>query len=260
MPAARRALAHLCALLLLVEPLLVTGCSSVPADKRILQYLNTQGFGSRYSGNAEEENYVTLGDAITWRDSYNPEVVGAAVVDIDGTITLLNTPAGAVHVAGMTRAELESYLTQKLSPYFAQTDVRVTIQTGPRKVYYVLGEVRAPGPKPFLGDVTVLQAVLLAFPEEHTAALSRVRVITPDPRDPRIIECDVSDLWEVGDSTYNIHVHENDIVYVPPTILKSFADLVSGVLVPITAPFRALIQFLFPFRQRGRFGNQNPFF
>ena len=66
-------------------------------------------------GNAQEQNYVSIGDTIQFVDTYNPdEVKGTQVVDIDGTI--LVPEVGAVWVAGYTRSELESYLTQKLAP------------------------------------------------------------------------------------------------------------------------------------------------
>ena len=56
----------------------VSSCGSTAPDKRVLQYLNTDGFGKRYTGNAEEENYVTIGDSIIYTDSFHPELSGSA--------------------------------------------------------------------------------------------------------------------------------------------------------------------------------------
>lgn len=62
--------------------------SSAP-DKRLLQYLNRDGFGNRYTGNAEEENYVTIGDTIAFVDVIRPdELSSTQKVDIDGTVLL----------------------------------------------------------------------------------------------------------------------------------------------------------------------------
>ena len=88
----------------------LASCSTAP-NKRELQYLNTDGFGNRYTGNAEDQNYVTLGDTINIADSYHQELGGAYTVDIDGTIVL--PEVGAVYVAGLTRTELEAFLMQK---------------------------------------------------------------------------------------------------------------------------------------------------
>ena len=66
----------------------LAACNTYP-DKRLLQYLNTDGFGKRYTGNAEEENYITIGDRITVTDSFNIEIEDISRrVDIDGTVQL----------------------------------------------------------------------------------------------------------------------------------------------------------------------------
>ena len=222
----------------------LAGCSSTIEDKRILQYLNQNGFGKRYVGNAQEQNYVSIGDTIQFFDQYNPDdIKGTQVVDIDGTILL--PEAGSVWVAGYTRSELESYLTQKLAPYFVETDVKVNIKTGGKKVFYVMGQVRRPGPQPYTGDITIFEAVMAAAPEEFGANLGRVKLIRADPRDPVIITVDVTALWSKGDSTYNVQVKEYDIIYVPPTLLQSLADIVSGVFVPVTSVLRDILYAIF---------------
>ena len=127
---------------------LVSGCSSTSPDKRLLQYLNDKGFGNRYTGNAEDQNYVTIGDTISITDAFNTELNQTARVDIDGTVVL--TEVGAVHVAGQTRAELEAFLTQKYSPYYVQLKIDVRIQTA-GKVYFIFGEVAGQGPEKTLG-------------------------------------------------------------------------------------------------------------
>jgi polysaccharide export outer membrane protein len=241
----------------------LASCSASLENKRILQYLNQSGFGKRYYGNSQEQNYVSIGDTIQFLDTYNEDVRGTQVVDIDGTILI--PEAGAVYVAGFTRSELESYLTQKLAPYYIDSDVKVQIRTGGKKVYYVMGQVRRPGPFPYTGDVTLYEAVTLAAPDEFGANLGRVRLIRADPRDPLVISADITELWSSGDSTYNIQVHEYDIVYVPPTLLQSAADLVSGLFVPITSVLRDVLyaifafddpRFLFTRGRRNSFNNQ----
>jgi protein involved in polysaccharide export with SLBB domain len=242
--------------------LALSSCASTIDDKRVLQYLNQSGFGKRYTGNAQEQNYVSIGDTIQYVDTYNEEIRGSAVVDIDGTILL--PEVGAVWVAGYTRTELESYLTQKLAPYFVETDVKVTIKTGGQKVLYILGEVGRRGPIRYEGDMTIFEAVIQASPSEFGANLARVRLIRPDPRDPMVLTVDLSELWISGDSTYNVQLQEYDIIYVPPTFLQSVADLISAIFVPVTSVVRDVIYTIFAledpelFLRRGR-NNQNFF-
>ena len=125
--------------LVVLQPMVLTGCISRTPDKRILQYLNREGFGKRYAGNVEEENYVTIEDTFSWADRFKPELRGTARVDIDGTIQL--PEAGTVFVAGFTRSELESYLTQSLSPYWDEVDIQVELAPGANRRYFVVGAV-----------------------------------------------------------------------------------------------------------------------
>lgn len=232
----------------------LAGCSTQP-DKRLLQYLNTQGFGSRYTGNAEQENYVSIGDQIVYADEYNPELAGALVVDIDGTVVL--PEVGTVPVAGMTRTELEAFLTQKFSGYYTRTDVRVSrIGTG-SKVFYIYGETALTGPRPFPGNLTVFEAVMLSNPDRVRANLGRVKVIRADPRDPLIIVFDVRDMTRYGDSTYNILIQERDIIIIPPTLLAQIGNFLAALITPFTTVFQQVIVGLFQLNNLDRqFGNQ----
>ncbi|MAB80685.1 MAG: hypothetical protein CMJ89_15145 [Planctomycetes bacterium] len=244
MTSPRRFLALLLAGWVVIGPWAVlSGCASYLPDKRLLQYLNQEGFGKRYVGDSQEQNYLSIGDTVTFIDTYNPEISATRQVDVDGTI--LVDQVGAVWVAGYTRSELESYLTQKLSPYYRETDIKVTITTGGRKVYYVLGQVTRKGAYDFTGDLTLFEAVLLASPKPNAANLGRVRLIRADPRNPLIIEANVSDLWERGDSTYNIPVKEYDIIFVPATFLQGIADFISSLFVPVISVFREVILAIF---------------
>jgi len=229
----------------LLAPLFFSGCiSSGMSDKRVLQYLNQEGFGKRYTGHAEEQDYVTIGDTVRFKDKIQGDLIaGTGTVSIDGTIHL--PEVGRVFVAGMTAAELESFLNQKYSVMLAQPDIEVEIRTLGRKVYYVMGEVRSPGPKVFKGDTTIFEAVIQAGPNQDTANLGRIRLLRCDPRNPLIIPVNLPDIWLKGDSTYNIRIQEYDLIYVPPTLLAQLADLVSSILVPVVRPFRTVLQTIF---------------
>ena len=207
----------------------LAACNTYP-DKRLLQYLNTDGFGKRYTGNAEEENYITIGDRITITDSFNDELEDLARrVDIDGTVQL--PELGAVHVAGLTRTEIEALLREKYSSIFVELDPMVSISTDGKK-YFIFGEVQSEGEQAFEGDLTVFEAVRGASPLMSSANLGRVRLIRPDPKDPLIIYVDVEDMMS-GDSTFNVKVQELDIIYVPPTIVAQFGYFLENLVFPI---------------------------
>jgi protein involved in polysaccharide export with SLBB domain len=227
----------------------LTACKSSP-DKRILQHLNTEGFGKRYTGNAEEANYVTIGDQITITDLYHEELTVTQRVDIDGTVVL--PEIGAVHVAGMTRTELEAFLLEKYAPFYEQLDIKARL-TARGKRYFIFGEVRADGERPFNGDLTVFEAVTEAVPDELTANLGRVKLIRPDPVDPLVIYVNLDQMVRNGDSTFNVHVQENDIIYVPPTFLGQIGLFLRALITPITAVLREITSALSGFYRFGRY-------
>jgi polysaccharide biosynthesis/export protein len=207
----------------------LSACNTYP-DKRLLQYLNTDGFGKRYTGNAEEENYVTIGDTVELFDSFNPEELnGRFAVDIDGTVLLAEL--GSVHLAGLTRTEIEALLMEKYSPYYPMLDIKVRLSTKGKK-YFIFGEVGNEGEQPFEGDLTIFEAVRKANPLLSSANLGRVKLIRPDPKDPLIIFVDVEDMM-AGDSTFNVKVQELDILYVPPTIFAQFGYFLENLVFPI---------------------------
>lgn len=238
-----------CLWLALAAALCLCACNTSP-DKRLLQYLNEEGFGTRYTGNAEEENYITIGDTLDMTDANHPtELTVSAKVDVDGTVIL--PEIGAVHVAGQTRTELEAYLLEKYSPYYNELDIRVKLATQ-GKVFFIFGEVGSEGAKPFPGDLTIFEAVMAAVPDERTANLGRVRLIRADPRDPLIINVNLSEMFDRGDSTFNVHIQERDIIYVPPTMIAQFGYFLSALIFPITQVVQDLSGALWIFRGTGQ--------
>lgn len=223
-------------LLLLSAVTWLSGCNSSSApDKRVLQYLNRDGFGNRYTGNAEEENYVSIGDTVALIDVLKPgRLSSTQVVDIDGTVLL--PELGVVHVAGYTRSDLRAYLTERYSAYYDETQLEVQIKTQGKK-YFVFGEVYSEGEVQFEGDLTIFEAVMASEPRPNSANLGRVKLIRADPVDPFIAVVNINDLFE-GDSTFNFHVQERDIIFVPPTMLAQVAYFIKALIFPFTEVIR----------------------
>jgi protein involved in polysaccharide export with SLBB domain len=236
--------------LLAVWALLAVGCSTMP-DKRGLQYLNTDGFGNRYTGNAEEENWVAIGDSISITDEHHPDELDATLgIDIDGTVLL--PVIGAVPVAGLTRSEIEALLMEKYSPYYDLLDIKVKIVTAGKK-FFIFGEVTNAGERAFPGDLTVFEAVMAAQPNKDTANLGRVRLIRADPKDPFIQTINLGELIDRGDSTFNVHVQERDIIFVPPTMLAELGYFLDTLLFPVKLVLTGISSALFAY-DRLRYG------
>ncbi|MEC8494216.1 MAG: hypothetical protein VXZ39_04800, partial [Planctomycetota bacterium] len=59
---------------LLVAAFGLPGCNTAPS-KRAIQYMNQEGFGRPVFGNAEEEEYVSIGDSVTVFDVAHPDEI-----------------------------------------------------------------------------------------------------------------------------------------------------------------------------------------
>jgi protein involved in polysaccharide export with SLBB domain len=208
-------------------------------------------------GNAEEENWVAIGDSISITDSYHPsEIRGNVRVDIDGTVLL--PEIGTVQVAGRTRSEIEALLMEKYSPYYELIDIKVKITTQGKK-YFIFGEINTQGAKPFTGDLTIFEAVTAANPKGDTANLGRVRLIRADPKDPQVLVVNLSEIIESGDSTFNVLVHERDIIYVPPTMLAQFGYFLQALLFPVRIVMMSVFNSFFYFTRWQYYQNQGFF-
>jgi hypothetical protein len=84
-------------------------------------------------------------------------------------------------------------------------------------------------------------------PKTDSGNLGRVRLIRADPRDPFIQYFDLSDIFTRGDSTFNVHVHERDIIYVPPTMLAEFGYFIDALLFPVKFVLESLSSAIFSY-------------
>jgi len=218
----------------------LSSCST-PPDKRILQHLNQEGFGKRYVGNIREEAYITIGDLITVYDEFDLEWRVEGQVEVDGTIFM--PQLGTVPVAGMTRSELESYLTQRRSELFIRTSVKVERMLLQPRGFYVIGEVGAPGLKPLTSDLTIFDVVIAARPDPIRANIGRIRLVRPDPIDPLIMYFDLRDMTggTRGDSSRNYEVRENDIIVIPPTFMTKVGNFLATAVTPVGQVLNGLL-------------------
>jgi protein involved in polysaccharide export with SLBB domain len=237
----------------------LSSCTTSP-DKRVLQYLNQEGYGKRYVGNIREEAYITIGDLISVYDEFDDGWTADAEVEVDGTVFL--PQLGSVPVAGMTRSELESYLTQRRSELFVRTSVKVRrMQLGPR-YYWILGEVTSGGGRKALTeDLTIFDAVMLARPDATRANAGRIRLIRADPVDPLILHFDLRDMLAgtTGDSSRNYEIRENDIIVVPPTFMTQLGNFIAALVTPIGQVLNGLLGPLLQFARYERISDGTNF-
>jgi polysaccharide export outer membrane protein len=96
---------------------------------------------------------------------------------------------------------------------------RVSIDVGSynSKVYYIEGDVNAPGRLPITGNETVLDAINYAGGLTPTAAPQNIRLVRPAPPGsscPQILPVNYAAIVQAGDPTTNYQLMPGDRVYV----------------------------------------------
>ncbi len=137
----------------------------------------------------------------------------------DGTIKL--GKFGPLHVAGMTVEQIEKEVNARIAPKTEDDRVVVRLVSRESKVYYVLGEVNAPGAFQLKGRETVLDALVAAGGLNSNA--SRRGIILSRPTPPKscriVLPVRYNRIVQLGDTTTNYQIKAGDRVYVPSRCL-----------------------------------------
>jgi polysaccharide export outer membrane protein len=123
-----------------------------------------------------QPNYVIgAGDVVqisVWQEPQFGEVVE---VRPDGKISL--PLVSDVAIAGLTPAQAEERLTDKLLGFVKRPRVTVVVTEVHSKFVYVIGEVMRPGPYPLVGEINVQQLIARAGGTTPNAKKKQVYVL-----------------------------------------------------------------------------------
>ncbi|HBL18754.1 MAG: hypothetical protein A2X36_05170 [Elusimicrobia bacterium GWA2_69_24] len=175
--------------------------------QEVLHYVDTQQQGYRIS--SADLLQITV---------YQEEALGRKVrVSPEGIITF--PLAGKVQVAGLSVADAEAAVIEKLKRYVIDPQVSIFIEDYGNKQVYVLGEVKKPGsyPLPTEAPLSVIEAITLAGGFTEYAAVDRTRVIRKSKGTSDILPIAVSAIMKGGDKSKDVQLKPNDVVYVPET-------------------------------------------
>jgi polysaccharide biosynthesis/export protein len=136
-------------------------------------------------------------------------------VQPDGTIDL--GKYGRPVVAGKTLPEVETVVRDAIKAKEKDAlAVTVRLLARPGKVFYVLGEVNAPGAFPITGHDTVLSAITQAGGPTRRASEQNIILSRPTvPEGCRLVYpvC-YTNIVQLGDTTTNYQLHPGDRVFV----------------------------------------------
>jgi polysaccharide export outer membrane protein len=206
------------------------GCSSIPDDREFQRIKVQEGFGRRYTGDVTREDYIAPRDVVTITSVNYDELNLQQQVGPDGRITI--PLIGDVLVAGLSPREVKNLLTELLSEYMKKVDITVDVAIRASKAIFVTGEVPRSGILAFTGDQTAFD-VMIKVGEKRFADLKRIRIIRADPYEPQVFTYNHVAMRSRGDSSTNIQLKEDDIVYVPLTFWGQVNDTIDLILTPV---------------------------
>jgi protein involved in polysaccharide export with SLBB domain len=137
-------------------------------------------------------------------------------VQPDGTIDL--GKYGRPVVAGKTLPEVEQIVVEAIKAKEKNTiAITVRLLARPGNVYYVLGEVNAPGAFPITGSNTVLSAITQAGGPTRRASEQNIILARPSAPDGcrLVLPVCYTNIVQLGDTTTNYQIHPGDRIFVP---------------------------------------------
>ena len=137
------------------------------------------------------------------------------LVQPDGTVDL--GKYGRPVVAGETLPEVEVVVRDAIKAK-EKNAIAITVRllSRPGTVFYVLGEVNAPGAFPITGHDTVLSAITQAGGPTRRASEQNIVLSRPTARGCRLVYpvC-YTNIVQLGDTTTNYQLHPGDRIFVP---------------------------------------------
>jgi polysaccharide biosynthesis/export protein len=139
--------------------------------------------------------------------------VPSVVVRADGKITV--PLVKEIEAAGLTPAELEKLLAEKLTRFIRDADVTVVPKEILSQKVYLVGAVRKEGPVPIQSAMTVLQALNMAGGVNEYAKRSRIYILRNENGKQVRLPFDYQAVIRGERPEQNIVVRSEDTIVVP---------------------------------------------
>jgi polysaccharide export outer membrane protein len=176
----------------------------------------TADFLKKFDAPIEESYTLGRGDDIVLTVWGRPELSGKQVIGPDGRITL--PIIGSIKVADLTREAASDAVIHALEKDYTNLSVSIQVERYGSNRVFIVGRVANPGALLFDRPPTLLEAIARAgsLPVggmgSEKAALTRCAIFRG--RD-QIAWIDLKALFTAADLSLNIHLHRDDVVYLP---------------------------------------------
>jgi polysaccharide export outer membrane protein len=181
---------------------------------RVIRMLNNEDAPVPAPQRLPDKYRIGAGDVLqiaVWKE---PDAsVPQAVVRADGKISM--PLIKEVDVVGLTPAELEKTLAEKLSKLINGPDVTVVAKEIHSLKVYLAGAVRKEGPVPLLHPMTVLQAINEAGGLTDYAKRRKIYILRQESGKQTRLPFDYQAVIKGEQPSQNILVMPNDMIVVP---------------------------------------------
>ena len=188
----------------------------------LLGALVLAGAAAEAQGQSTADYVIGANDVLTIQVFDQADLGGKYAVETDGTFSF--PLIGRVKAGGMTLRAFEGELKGKLADgYFKNPQVTVAVEQYRSQRVFVMGEVRAPGPVPLTGGMTLIEALSRAGSTLPTSSgeLAVVRgqgakgpVMPGQDAGTEVFRASIRQL-ESGSLAENIDLRDGDTIFVP---------------------------------------------
>ena len=143
----------------------------------------------------------------------NPNLTKLYDVQPDGVVSM--PLIGEVKADGLTREQLKTAITGKLTEFFNNPEVDIQVVKVNSKRYYVLGEVDKPGEYPLLTPTTVLEAISNCGGFRDFANPKKIYVLRANGGGTARFNFNYKDVSKGKHQEENILLQNGDKIFVP---------------------------------------------
>ncbi len=228
--------------------ILLIGCASTGVNTKE-ETIENEAVGDQ-AGSAEKIDNIKISEFIlgigdTVEISVYRQTDLQRTVRIDHTGKIMFPLIGDMQAAGVGIFKLRDEIKGRLSKYFIDPQVLVTITAVQSQKIMVLGEVRSPGIFTLDYDTNVMESISRAGGMTNNAKLNNVLLIRRAEGKPQIFSLNLKKAFKEGDISQNKMLQNGDILYLPAItianvsrffshisqILSPFVNLESGVVL-----------------------------
>lgn len=136
---------------------------------------------------------------------------GRFTVDRSGSIYV--PQVGTLHVAGLTFAQLQSFLKAQMGRVFRNFDLNVNMGQLRSIQVFVVGQARRPGSYTISSLSTLINALFATGGPTPRGSMRHIQL----KRDGKVIvDFDLYDLLQRGDKSKDVQLLPGDVIYIPP--------------------------------------------